>query len=101
MHVKIAVAVKKSEHDLKQIDDAVISILCERIPDLFDYIDDDNMERITVSQFQKRKNLIQTLYGYFDKFACYSTNLSDAQIQNGLLYDMNELDYIYIVDCHI
>ena len=86
MHFNVAVAMKKSQNNRKQMDKDVIAILCERIPDCFDYFDDDNMKRMTVSQFRKRKEIVQALDGYFDQFGCYSTNLSADSIQNGLMY---------------
>ena len=101
MHFNVAVAIKRTGKNKKQLEEMVIDILCERIPDLLDTFDSDNMKRMTVSQFRKRKGVVQTLYGYFDQYRSYSTNLTESSIQDGLLYNMDDHDYIYIVDCHI
>lgn len=102
MHFDVAVAIKRARKNEQQLEEEMIDFLCERIPDILDSFDSDNMQRMTVSQFRrKQKELVQTLYGYFDQYGSYSTNLSDFSIQGGLLCGMTNHDYIYIVDCHI
>ena len=101
MHMYIGVAIDKSEFKGQNLDDVVINILCERIPDLFDYIDDDNMVSHTISEVKNNEEIIKNLYGYFDPFQAYSEDFSPEAIKDGFLYGLQDDDLIYVVNCHI
>ncbi len=101
MHMNIGVAIDKSKFEGQNLDDVVINILCERIPDLFDYISDDTMVTYTVSQVKNNEEIIKSLYGYFDPFQAYCTDFSPRAIYNGFLDNLDDDDLVYVVDCHI
>ena len=100
MHMYIGVAVDKSKFEGQSLDDVVINILCERIPDLFDYIDDDHMVSYSVSHVKNNADIIENLYGYFDPFQSYSKNFSPEAIKDGFFYSLQDDDLIYVVNCH-
>lgn len=101
MHMYIGVAVDKSKFEGQNLDDIVINILCKHIPDLFDYIDDDNMVSYSVRHVKDNVDIIENLYGYFDPFQSYSENFSPEAIKKGFLYNLQDDDLIYVVNCHI
>ena len=99
-HMDIAVAINCREKILVECDREIISGLCECIPDMFDYVDEDSIRRYSVKEIKSNKKLLTSVYGYFSSYQSFTKDLSDRSIDDGLLYGMDDDDLVYIVDCH-
>ncbi len=99
-HVYIAAAMERGDRSREKCDRAVINALYEHVPDMFDYVDEDSLERYDVKTIKEKREILSDVYGYFSKYGDFNTDLSNESVDNGLLYGLNDDDYIYIVDCH-
>ena len=99
-HVFVAVAIERVDRSTKACDRATINELYEHVPDMFDYVDEESLERYDVKTIKEQQEILSKVYGYFSRYGDFNTDLSDDSISNGLLYGLNDDDFIYIVDCH-
>lgn len=99
-HVYVAVAMERGDKTTEACDSAVLNTLYEHVPDMFDYVDEESMERYDVKTIKEQKDILSKVYGYFSKYGDFNTNLSNESIKNSLLYELKETDFVYIVDCH-
>ena len=99
-HVYVAVAMERGDKTTKACDCAVINELYEHVPDMFDYVDEETLERYDVKTIKEQTDILSKVYGYFSKYGDFNTDLSTESVNDGLLYGLNDDDYIYIVDCH-
>lgn len=99
-HVYVAVAMGRGDKTTETCDSAVLNELYEHVPDMFDYVDEETLERYDVKTIKEQKDILSEVYGYFSKYGDFNTDLSNESINNGLLYGLNDDDFIYIVDCH-
>ncbi len=99
-HVYVAVAMERGDKTTKACDCAVINELYEHVPDMFDYVDEETLECYDVKTIKEQTDILSKVYGYFSKYGDFNTDLSTESVNDGLLYGLNDDDYIYIVDCH-
>lgn len=99
-HVYVAVAIERGDKAIKTCDCAAINELYEYVPDMFDYVDEESLERYEVKTIKAQQEILSKVYGYFSKYGDFNTDLSNESINDGLLCGLNDDDFIYIVDCH-
>ena len=106
--VKIAVAIALEsypEMSAKMLNIAAATVLCNRIPDLFDYVCDEKpMTSYTVAQIRKNQHVLKNTYGYFDRYGCFSGELPLANSRekyDELWCGLKDDDLIYLIEAHI
>ena len=106
--VKIAVAIALENHpkiSRNMLNIAAATVLCNRIPDLFDYVcDEEPMTSYTVAQIQRNLHVLKNVYGYFDRYGCFSGELpstNSRDIFDDLWIGLKDDDVIYLIDAHI
>ncbi len=99
-HVYVAVAMERGDKTQKACDSAVLNELYEHVPDIFDYVDEESLERYEVKTIKAQQEILSKVYGYFSKYGDFNTDLSSESINNSLLYGLDDYDLVYIVDCH-
>ncbi|WP_297967687.1 hypothetical protein [uncultured Anaerovibrio sp.] len=57
-HVYIAVAMERGDRSTKTCDCAVINELYEHVPDMFDYVDEETLERYDVKTIKEQKDIL-------------------------------------------
>lgn len=99
-HVYVAAAMARGDKIPEKCDRAVINELYDHVPDMFDYVDEESLERYDVKTIKENRDILSKVYGYFSKYGDFNTDLSNESVNTGLLYGLNDDDLIYIVDCH-
>ena len=109
--VKVAVAIALDDHrkeSIQSFDIAAVTVLSNRIPDLFDYVCDENpMAIYTVKQLQGNQDVLEKVYGYFDRYGCFSgeldanTSKNSEELFGDLWIGLNNDDLIYLIEVHV
>ena len=109
--VKVAVAIAIEdylERPKKMLDIAAVTVLCNRIPDLFDYVcDEKTITSHMVSQIRINPYMLENVYGFFDRYGCFSGELVEISSENireifdDLWNGLKDDDLIYLIEVHV